>query len=368
MGKKLIKRKILTIDDNEDDLYIISNTLTNAGYEVAQCTSAHEAIKKLETYYPDCIIVDSKMPQMSGAEFVSIVKSTPNLVYIPIIMLTAMAGTQNIVDGINAGADDYLSKSAEDEIVLVKLKAMLRLGKLQHDILKLNASKEQFLAVCSHDMRSPSSTTITIIKNILKKEKNLSEETLEMLNMVLHHSKFTLSLVDNLLLMGKLEDSHLVLDKTKTDLYVHLKELIHALTPEFERKNLVINYSYNLNDKVISIDKLRIQEAFTNLITNAITYSDEGGVINIEVSEEIRENKKYASISVQDNGIGMSQEQLKTIFDRYEGSTKINKKSIGLGLAITKELCILHDGSVEVTSEPKKGSKFSMLIPLNPES
>lgn len=224
---------------------------------------------------------------------------------------------------------------------------------------EINEMKNDVFNAVAHDLRAPILGIQGYI--MLLEEGNLTqEEQKQMLKAISKSSKMLVGLVENILDISKLERGLLILNKTTFDLGKTVMEIVSALTPLAEQKKLQIKTDF-ITPLPIYADKNLIERVFSNLISNALKFTSEGGVtININ-----QEGKSY-KISVKDSGSGISKEELPKIFTKYHQADR-NIKGYGLGLTIVKQIIETHQGEIEVESQLDKGTNFILTLPLSLE-
>ncbi|MCP4418693.1 MAG: hypothetical protein GY805_18905 [Chloroflexi bacterium] len=227
---------------------------------------------------------------------------------------------------------------------------------------KLMREKDSFLAVLTHDMKSPL-TSINLYATIIRDYPDMLKEKPHMTEVILRSQETLTAIVDNILDLEKLKESgQLLLKKEDFDLGTLLEKVVKLLRPQAESKHIGLHLdSFELPISV-SADKSQIERALHNLISNAIKYTPNEGKIDISLDakgEQVR-------IRVQDSGYGIPADELPYIFDRFRRveSNKSMAAGSGLGLAITKALIEAHDGEIKVTSEIDSGSVFTAYLPI----
>lgn len=130
------RERIVVIDDNANDAELIRRVVERAGYEVGTARSGEEGLRLVRELYPDCIVVDYRMPGMNGYEVCRHIKGDPTLQSIPVLMLTGADSAKNLVDGLDAGADDFVTKSSDIEVLLARVRALLRVKAFQDRIVE----------------------------------------------------------------------------------------------------------------------------------------------------------------------------------------------------------------------------------------
>ncbi|HSP87862.1 MAG TPA: HAMP domain-containing sensor histidine kinase, partial [Ignavibacteriaceae bacterium] len=227
---------------------------------------------------------------------------------------------------------------------------------------ELNEMKSFFVSSVSHDLKTPI-TSIKIFTDMLKTLNKSSEKALDYLNIIEGESDRLTRLIDNVLDYTKIEKGikEYIFEKVSLELVV--KETLEILEYSVKMHKFDCQVIYNKNENFICIDKDAVKEALINLISNAIKYSGEKKKICIRTFNE----NGFGCIEVQDSGIGISQEELKNIFEPFFRSKYLKGKKVGgtgIGLSIVKHIMDAHKGKIEVKSELGKGSCFTLLFPL----
>lgn len=230
---------------------------------------------------------------------------------------------------------------------------------------KANRAKTTFLLNMSHDIRTPMNAILGFAR--LMRDKSSDPELIHYQEMIEKSGEILLSIVNNVLDMARIESGKVELDENCSA----TGDIISAVYKVFEavakKKNIEMIHKVNVIHPYIMCDITKIQEIFTNLISNAVKYTPSGGKITVTTEELPCEKKGYAVFRtvVEDTGIGMSKEYIPMIFDAFsrERNTTAGKiHGTGLGMTIVKSLVDLMNGSIEVESEIGKGTKFTVTI------
>ena len=230
----------------------------------------------------------------------------------------------------------------------------------------LLASREQFMAAITHDLRSPLTTVMGYADLIQKTE--LDEKQKHYLNQIKKSSEFILRLVNDLLDLSKLEAGKMLIEKLSFNPKKLIKDTVNNVIPAEKNKDveIIIKVSEDTNAQIQS-DPFRIKQILANLISNAWKFTEEGSIlIAAKLREDSGENY-LLEIKVKDSGIGISKEMQESIFEEFsQENSSIEKRfgGSGLGLAITKRLTELLNGKISLESEQGKGSEFTILIPV----
>ena len=236
---------------------------------------------------------------------------------------------------------------------------------LQEGIYRKNEAYElakiqnDFFANFSHELRTPLNSIINsselLLTNIFG---TLNDKQNEYINDIYIASLHLLGMINDILDLSKLEANSMQLNYTKFSLQQNLIEVCNILKPMAVKKQIEIKIN-NFKDIEISADYNKLQQIFFNIINNAIKYTPKNGRITINLSQ--KDSKVY--IKIKDNGIGIDKKYHKKIFQKFVQIGN-NKNSNGLGLTITKELVEMHKGTIELKSEPQKGSEFTIHLPV----
>ena len=231
---------------------------------------------------------------------------------------------------------------------------------------KANEAKSIFLFNMSHDIRTPMNAIVGY-SQLMKKELT-NPKLVHYQEMIEQSSKLLLSIINNVLDMARVESGKMELDEN-FEVVGNVSQLVcSAFAAEASRKNIELHENVNVEHKYVIVDSTKMQEILSNLISNAIKYTPEGGKVLIDVQELPYDKEGYVLIQtkVTDTGIGMSEEFLPSLFDLFtrERNTTLSKiPGTGLGMAIVKNFVDLMNGSIEVESKLGKGSTFTITIP-----
>ena len=241
---------------------------------------------------------------------------------------------------------------------------MNELEKARQAALEANKAKSEFLANMSHDIRTPMNAIVgmTAIATAHIDDRKQVENCLRKITL---SSKHLLGLINDVLDMSKIESGKLTLTTEQISLKEVVEGIVNIMQPQVKTKKQTFDiHVENIFTENVWCDGIRLNQVLLNLLSNATKYTPEGGSIQLSLSEEKSpkgENYVRIHINVMDNGIGMSPEFLKRIYESYSRAdgTRIHKtEGAGLGMAITKYIVDAMEGTIEIQSEPDKGSEF----------
>jgi PAS domain S-box-containing protein len=228
----------------------------------------------------------------------------------------------------------------------------------------LNAAKDKFFSIISHDLRSPFNSLLGITEYIYQSYKDLSSaEIRESVKNIYSSSQKLYNLILNLLEWSRLQSGRFETDKTEIELENLIDEMRNLYTESATAKNISISTEIPKNLFILA-DKYMIETILRNLISNAIKFTKAGGKIKIKAIAK----GSFVEIAVIDNGVGITKENLKNLFridEQFRRDGTANEKGTGLGLILCKEFVEKNSGTIAVESEERKGSRFSITIPLH---
>jgi signal transduction histidine kinase len=364
---------ILVVDDTEDNLDLLEFALKRKPIRMLRASSGKECLLIARREIPDIIILDIQMPEMDGFQTLELLRKDPVTSTIPVIFLTAQRkDPKSIERGLELGAEEFLTKPIDTEELIVRSKMILRLRKLEKE---LDRTKADFMAMLVHDLRSPLSgikSVIEYFKDIFRTNASLSVDQLSLLDTVDDSAARMLALINDILDLSKLESGNINLDKQVIDFHIILDMVSRDFKIQIKKKevNFKIDAPEHLPSVFIDINKMG--QVLTNLLSNSIKFVGNGGFITVAVApRRITESfsgveREFLVVDVTDNGLGIPQEEIPLIFDRYKQASsakKIRQKGTGLGLAVCKLLVEAHGGSIYVHSEPGVQTTFSFTLP-----
>ncbi|SDW52434.1 hybrid sensor histidine kinase/response regulator [Flavobacterium degerlachei] len=351
------KHTLLLIDDKPENLMALKSILDLPEREIICCLSGSEALQVLLKKKVSLILVDVQMPDMDGYEFVEIIKSHPDTVFIPTIFVTAISNEHKyLTKAYDLGAIDFLSKPLNTEITRKKVESFLKIWDYDQELKKLNetlAQKneelEQFAHIIAHDLKTPLGSIQTLI-NVIEEDYilKLDGDVAELFEMVKTSSKNMSVLIDDLLYYSKnVQDNE---GKEVVNVESALDEVLKLINPSV---NVEISKE-NLNHAIV-FQPFAFNQIVSNLLSNAIKYNDKE-VSNIKISF----NPENFSLSVKDNGPGIENKYHTKIFEMFQtlGKSFNGESSTGIGLNLVKKLVERNDATIDVKNNDDIGCEF----------
>jgi two-component system, sensor histidine kinase and response regulator len=362
---QLPPQKILVIDDEDDYRAMIRVTLKMIGYDVIEASNGLDGLAAARMHHPDLVLCDVKMPEMDGYTLLGRLKEDPACAAIPFIFLTGNAAKSDMRQGMQLGADDYLTKPfTSDELItaiktrLVRKKSLQKYYELQFDDIKTS-----FVRSLPHEFRTPLHAILGYAQ-ILQEESGLPAEEVKEIGAFIDKSGRRLHhLLENMILFGELQfwmNDQKTIATMRRESMTSLREVIRsAAEQEASIQKRADAMDITVKDSVAQISSMHLTKIMEEVIGNALKFSEPGSKIHISSKEDDAE----ILIIIRDEGRGMSQEQISkvTAFQQFERRLH-EQQGAGLGLVIAKTLTELYGGSLTIESTEKIGTTVTIKL------
>jgi two-component system, sensor histidine kinase and response regulator len=361
---------ILIVDDEPRNLQLLGSFLKQQGYSVAVAQDGQQALDFVQKRLPDIILLDVMMPQMDGFEVCRRLKAIEAHRRIPVLFVTALTDTDNILKGFEVGGVDYINKPIIQSEVLARVRVHLENQRLvremadaNRDLIELNQLKNRFMGMAAHDLRNPLSGIIGFSELLLAGDfGELSEEQKPIIERLHATGGRMLNLVNDLLDVSVIESGRLTLRIEPHSLRAMIEEQLklHRLTADKKQIGLVTDYQ---TEEVTEFDRERMMQVFDNLLGNAIKFSPAGSRIGIQLAH----HADRIQFSISDQGPGLNeadQAKLFGTFQKLSAQPTAGEKGTGLGLAISQKIVEAHGGTIAVKNRPGGGATFTVDLPV----
>jgi signal transduction histidine kinase len=374
------KLKILVVDDEPGMRLAVCRALEKfsvrlseidgeVGFEVDQAVSGEEALEKMKTAFPDILLLDHKLPGLSGLDVLQALASTDHDLLT--IMITAYASLETAVLATKRGAYDFLAKPfTPDELKAAVYKAAKHLI-LQRQAKKLAQEKRQFrfqtISIVAHELKAP----IAAIDGYLSiiKDRSAGEDQ-EVYDHMVDRCQIRLQamrkLIKDLLDLTRIESGQIKRQLADLDVKEVAQSVIESLLPVAAERHITLELKAD-HPVPLRADQEEIEIILNNLLSNGIKYNREHGLV--EVGIEARDDNVI--FTVGDTGIGMTEEEASRLFNEFVRIKNKNTQNVlgsGLGLSIVKKIAHLYEGDVSVKSQPNVGSTFTVVLNNDPSA
>ncbi len=394
---KYIMKKILIVDDSKSNRMLMKYALE--GFECVEADSGVSALRLLlETdFSPDLILLDQRMPEMDGMMTLDAINKENS--ELKCIMVTAEGTLQLALEAMKKGALDFVVKPFDPDVLKHIVEKALKVVELMQDKKHLeeerkkaqrnyesqlerevgkrteeamkakdeaqraNRIKSEFLANMSHELRTPMHGILSFAKFGVDRINEVDKTKLhKYFQEIRCCGERLLDLLNNLLNLSKLESGKADYFFQKQQLGPIVEKSINEVSAFSEEKGITIVLNKKKSIFEAQLDRDKMVQVMVNLLSNAIKFSPEGEKISID----IQDSNDYLQLSIADRGVGVLENELKNIFEKFVQSsqTKTGTGGTGLGLAITKRIILDHQGKIWVEDNPGGGSVFRFLIPV----
>ena len=370
---------ILLVDDEPESLEEMSLFLKRKGYVCKTATNASDAIDIIKSDLSiHVVFTDICMPGMSGLNLLRHLRQTmvPERT-LEIIVLTGHAGRDEAIEALQSGAMDFLLKPIslkQLSITAERAADVVRLRKIEKDQKEslesaleqernLNQMQRDFISMVSHEFRTPLAIIDSIAQRIVRQKTPMTSEILsEKVSIIRSTVKKMTGLIDETLCVSRHEGGMLEISTQPCDIKYILQGICDSQMEINNGRTVTFN-SEGLPD-VIHADPNHLEHIFTNLVSNAIKYSDQDQPVEVQAWSD----SNGVSVSVMDNGFGIPGNEIPFIFNRfYRASTSSGITGTGVGLYLVKILTELHGGCIEIDSTVGQGTTMIVCLPNNPK-
>ncbi len=387
--RKMSGGRILLADDNADMRDYLWRLLSPY-WQVEAVATGTEALRVMQQNTSHLVISDVMMPGLDGFQLLAALRNDPQTRDIPIILLSARAGEEATIEGLEAGADDYLVKPFSARELLARVGAHMELSLMRREIAaqarqhadesaqlyqqaqEAVTLRDELLAAVSHDLKNPLATVMGFTQLLRRTVDHTDlpetekDRVIDGIARIYATATRMNMLIDELLDIAHLQiGKPLNLDTGETDLIRLARQAISAYEQTSRRHQFRLEIG--IPELIGWWDSVRIERVLGNLLSNAIKYSPEGGAITVTVTREEPLDGAWAILSVADAGIGIPANDLPQVFDRFHRAKNVVKqiKGSGIGLASARHIIEQHGGTISVASQEGVGSTFTIRLPLN---
>jgi two-component system sensor histidine kinase ChiS len=403
---------VLVVDNEWINIRILENIMPVDTYKLVKASNGREALNIVEREHNlDLVILDLMLPDMMGYEVCSLLRESYSLYELPVLVMTAETNQESLTVCFECGANDYLPKPFAKSELLSRIKTLITLKhsvksaielqrevdaankqvnianeqiniankqveslnisiekseKKVEELMELDKLKSEFMANISHELRTPLNVICSTLQLIasLDKSKTIGEnKMINYFKIMNQNSLRLLRLINNLIDSTKIDSGYLSLDMKNNNLVYFIEDIAQSVAEYIKSKGISLIFDTEVEEKIMAFDMDKIERIILNILSNAVKFTGEGGTIWINIYDF----DDKAKISIKDSGIGIPQDKLESIFERFvqvDKSLTRNREGSGIGLSLVKSLVEMHRGTIYAESEFGHGSEFIIELPV----
>ncbi len=350
--------KVMIVDDNPMNVELLSETLKCLGLSIHTFLKPQDALDALIKDKFDLFLLDIMMPEISGFDLAKLIKTSDINKDVPIVFISALSDSENKITGYDLGSIAYIEKPFDVNVVRSQVFNILKYHKIQDAMKK---TKESFVAMVAHDLKSPVNAEITALEMLLKNFQNHKDTNNdEIINDLLQAAKYMKNLVDNILHKYKFENNKIILHKEYHIISSLIKECISEVKYIASDKNQKIIFNNTAYNNSILIDYIEIKRVIHNLLSNSIEHTPKNAQIIINLSE----SKNNITVFIENPINGKLPISIGKIFEEFVSFAN-NSKCVnsGLGLFVAKNIINAHGGEIKASILSDNKIRFTFSIP-----
>jgi signal transduction histidine kinase len=308
------------------------------------------------------------MPDMTGFEVCRRLKESPETKHIPVILVTALNRKEDLVRGLDSGADEFVTKPVNGPELRARTRSMLRIKRLYDELQETIHMREQLADMIVHDMRSPL-YTVMLYSDLLEKRNGADEQAQQLTGKIRAQAHRLNSMLTDMLLLAKRKAGKLVLDRVSVDMNHMIMEAVQDQTVVAKSEGIDVQVELPPSGQRFLADGKLLQRTVDNLLSNAIKFSSNSSTVVVKLTYIGNRSGLDASVSgfritVADEGVGIPEDKLESIFEQYEIAEAGGRdvEQTGLGLAFCKMVVEAHGGRIVARPNEPRGSVFTIEI------
>jgi signal transduction histidine kinase len=373
--------RVLVVDDDPMLCNLIKLRLKRRGYVVYEASDGEQALDAFAQSLPDIVLMDANMPGMDGFDATQAIKQLPEAKNTPIIMVSGLEDDESVDRAFSVGAVEYITKPICWPLLIHRLANISAAQQAKQDILqaklnadKANQSKSEFLANMSHELRTPMHAILSFAGMGQEKALDAAPEKLQLyFSRISESGQRLLALLNDLLDLSKLEAGAVQCHFKPNRLTKIVDTVLQEMSGLIKEKGVIVAHeSADVEAKAVC-DSEKIMQVVRNLLSNAVKFTPAGNNIFLQYSHatlpaaNMARNVPALVFRVVDQGIGIPEEELSSVFDKFVQSskTKTGAGGTGLGLAICREIIGRHEGTISARNNEYGGATFEFKIPVD---
>lgn len=352
------KHHLLVVDDADGIRDVLAIHLGREGYDVTVAGDASEATALIDLHHFDLILLDIKLPGISGLELLKQLRQSRGMLDTPIIVISGMGESGDIVAALRSGANDFVTKPFDGSVVVARVSTQLSLRRVKQ-------MNDRFLKIASHDLKKPLLVMLDVarqVRNSCLPGTPMTADGAEALSLLIESGEYMQRIIGELLDLRAIKEGHIRLTRLPTDIGATVRQAVARNMPYARIKQIGLRMRFESDLLTTQADDFRIMQVLENLIGNAIKFSPPNTEIVVRTGNE----NGYILCEVIDTGPGLPEEELGGLFLEYctlSNRPTGGESSSGLGLSICKEMIALHGGEIGARNNTGGGSTFWFRLP-----
>lgn len=357
--------KILIVDDDEDSRYILQRSLRGDGHDLVEAGSGHEAVTRARVVLPDLVLLDVRLPDLSGFDVAQQLKAQAGLRFLPILLVTAFDEGSWREQGLSIGADEVLHKPVDRRELRLRVEHLLKLRREQETLAKRNLElvelqrfRDEMTTLLVHDLKNPLASVISNVEfalDPLSSDVDKSEALVD----IGRASQRMLSLLTNLLDLAKLEQSRLQIDRGRVAIGQIVDVVLSPRAHAIRRRELRVEKGPTLGEE-IAVDSDLLRRVLENIVDNALRYAPSGGRLVFDMK---RDGEGFVRVEIGNSGPAIPKDARDRVFEKFgQASNDVGRTNLGLGLYFCRLVAEAHGGRIWIEERPHLPTVFVIAL------
>jgi signal transduction histidine kinase len=371
--------RVLVADDNEDMRDYVGRLLASR-YRIEAVGDGQSALERIRADAPDLVLTDVMMPRLDGFGLLAAIRGDEKTRGLPVVVLSARAGEEARIEGLKAGADEYVVKPFSARELLARVESQLELARIRREtgqalaeserqLREADRRKDEFLALLAHELRNPLAPIRTGLE-LIRLSGDRPATVRRMRAMMERQVGHMVRLIDDLLDVSRITSGKIVLQRVPTPIDELVQGAVDAQRSAIDAAGLTLSVELPDHPCVVDVDPTRLVQVLSNVLHNAVKFTPARGLIRVVAETPPPDFPEgLVTIAVSDTGIGISRDMLPRVFDLFvqgDHTTGPRHSGLGIGLALARRLIEMHGGSIKATSGgADQGSTFTINLPVS---
>jgi len=358
------RSRLLIVDDQPSNRALIRRYLASSDYDLFEAIDGREALDVFEAWRPDLVLLDLVMPELDGMDVLLHVRAHPELGETPVVLLTAHGDRERRVQGLEAGADDFLEQPIDAPVLRARVRTLLHLKSSRDDLRerhgqleRLQRQQAELMQFIVHDLRGPLTSVTANAEWVYQSLQPQDETVLRALEDLMLGTTRLRSMVADLLAVSQLEQGTFPVRREQVGIGPVVDRVVNAYRGLADQKGIAILVPSRF-DARISMDAALIQRVLENLLDNSLRYTPESGRVSVaaECGDELE-------IAVANTGPAIPESQRKFVFEKFARIDEQARAGAGLGLYFCKQVVEAHGGSIDIVETDEYPTCFRIRLP-----